>query len=288
MRTAVVVVPVLTIAAAIGLTAYQLHRSRAVARADRVSPPECGVRRDDLPPAQRAAAVATIKPPPAKQAPPTYAAPVGGQFLTEWNDLLIGKGDGPPMLFVLGAGDLNGRYEWRMPRVARVMAEELAAVLDDGCTAGCSPAADAARTAAHAYLDGDVEVGIAKTRAWDTDDAGITNHMHRLAMRSRAGAITVDVTCTCASWTVGMRMWNDVTACDATLRDKGRVLATYQPRVRAMSDKESIEEPMDSYDQIVALPGGAMLVTETGWEYSGDNVTTPARKTVPRTGPHWR
>jgi hypothetical protein len=233
--------------------------------------------------------VTVIKPPPVAEAPPTYGGPVGDQFLGEWRDLLLAKGDGPPMLFVLPPHDLDGRYSWRMPRVARLMTEELAAVLDDGCTQGCSPAAEAARTAAHGYVDDDgFTSDAARTRAWEADDAGITTYMHRLTVHSRANTITVDVTCDCASWTVGMRMWNDVTACDAVLRDRGKVLATYQPRVRAMPDKESIVESIDAWDQIVTLPGGGMLVTETGWEYAGDNVRVPLTKTTVRTGPHWR
>lgn len=277
MRTAAVVIPVCAIAAAAALTVFQL-------RPHHHEPP---------PAPTPASAVTIIKPPPTQaqptQAPPKYAGPVGDQFLGEWSDLLLAKGDGPPMLFVLAAHDLNGRYGWRMPRVARLMAEELGSVLDDGCTTGCAPAAEAARTAVHAFVDDDFRADdAARTRAWDVDDAGIMTHMHRLAIRSHSGAVTLDVTCDCASWTVGMRMWNDTTACDATLREKGRVLATYQPRVRAMSDKESIEEPIDSYDQIVALPGGGMLVTETGWEYLGDNVSVPLTKTTVRTGPHWR
>lgn len=222
-------------------------------------------------------------------APPKYAGPVGDQFLGESGDLLVAKGDGPPMLFVLGASELNGRYGWRLPRVAHLMAQELASVLDDGCAAGCSPAAEAARTAAHAFVDdGSFDDGAARTRTWVQDDSGINTTMHRLTVRSRAAGITVDVTCTCASWTVGMRMWNDTTTCDATVREKGHVLATYRPRRLSRSNKESIEEPIDAWDQTVELPGGATLVTETGWDYNGNNVTTPLTKTTVRSGPHWR
>jgi hypothetical protein len=282
MRTAVVVIPVFTIAAAAGLTALDLRRSRHVPRADGASPPECGVAVASLPPP-------IIKPPPIAEAPPKYGGPVGDQFLGEWSDLLLAKGDGPPMLFVLSPKDLNGRYGWRMPRVARLMTEELVSVLDDGCAQGCSPAAEAARTAAREYLDdGAFTNGAARTRAWEADDAGITTYRHRLAVHSRASSITVDVTCDCASWTVGMRMWNDVTTCDAVLRDSGTLLATYQPRVRSKSNKESLEESLDAWDQIVTLPGSGMLVTETGSEYAGDNVTVPLTKTTVRTGPHWR
>jgi len=112
--------------------------------------------------------------------------------------------------------------------------------------------------------------------------------MRSVAVRSHAGAVTIDVTCTCASSTVGMRMWNDITSCDAMLRERGRVLATYRPRVLARSNKESIDEPIEAWDQTVELPSGTVLVDETGWDYAGDNVTTPLRKTTPRTGPHWR
>jgi hypothetical protein len=67
-----------------------------------------------------------------------------------------------------------------------------------------------------------------------------------------------------------MRMWNDVTTCDATLRDHGRTIATYRPRAKLAATRESLLEPTGAYDQTVELPGGASLVTETG------------------TGPHWR
>lgn len=222
-------------------------------------------------------------------APPKYAGPVGDQFLNEWTDLLIAKGDGPPLLLVLGKDELNGRYGWHMPRVTRLMAQELASVLDDGCSGGCPAAAQAARTAVHAFTDEDNPTDDpARPRSWVVDEAGYHTYMRSVAVRSRAGAVTLDVTCTCASATVGMRMWNDVTTCDATLREKGHVLATYRPRMLSKSNKESIEEPIDAWDQRVELPGGTTLVIETGWEYAGDNVTTPLRKTTVRTGPHWR
>jgi len=282
MRTAEVaaVCTVTALAIAASLVALLDHPHPSPTGAGDRSPPVCGVRIEDLPPAQR---------PAAAEAPPRYGGPVGDQFLSAWSDLLIAKGEGPPMLFVLGARDLNGRYGWRMPRVARLMAEELASVLDDGCASGCSRAAETARTAAHGFVDdGDFDDGDAQTRAWVKDDDGIRTYMHRLTVRSRAAAITVDVTCTCASWTVGMRMWNDATTCDATLREKGHVLAIYRPRVRVSDTKESILEPTEAWDQTVELPGGATLVTETGWDYAGDNVNTPLKKTTPRTGPHWR
>jgi hypothetical protein len=278
MRIAAVVLPVCTIAAAAALTAFQLHRKAPTRRAPA--------------PAVAALAVAVpatpvIKPPPA---PPKYAAPVGGQFLTAWSDLLLGEGDAPPLLFMLRSDDLDGyRYGWRMPRVAEAMASELTAVLDDACGSRCPPAADRARTAAHAFVDAsDRTDDAAHTRAWDSDAEGISTHLRRIALRSRAGARSLDVVCTCASWTVGMRMWNDITTCDATLRDAHGVVAIYRPRVLARSNKESIEEPIDAYDQMVVLPGLGTLVTETGWDYAGDNVTTPLAKTTPRTGPHWR
>lgn len=258
MRTAAVVIPICTIAAAAALTAFQL---RCHPRAHMARPPAVVTTPTPV----------VIQPPPRAAAPPKYGEPVGDQFLGAWRDLLLTTNDSPPLLFLLGASDLDGyRYGWRMPRVAHAMAEELAAVLDDGCAAGCSPIADAARTATHAFIDGDATDDPARTRSWDTDDAGITEHWHRLAIRSRVGALVLDVTCDCASETVGMRMWNDVTTCDATLRDHGRTIATYRPRVRMAETKESILEPTGAYDQTVELPGGASLVTETG------------------SGPHWR
>jgi hypothetical protein len=222
-------------------------------------------------------------------APPKYGGPVGDQFLSDWSDLLLVKGDGPPMLFVLGATELNGRYSWRMPRVAHLMAEELASVLDDGCAGGCSKAAEAARAAAHDFVDQAIfDDGAAHTRTWVKDDAGMNMYMHELRVRSRSGTITVDVTCTCSSETVGMRMWNDLTWCDAVLRANGHVLATYKPRVLMTDTKESLLEPTDAWDQRVELPGGTTLVTETGWNYAGDNVDSPLKKTTARSGPHWR
>jgi hypothetical protein len=290
MRTAAVVIPIATIATAAGLTAYQLY-SRRPPRVEPVAPRQ---------PCVPVAAAIPAPPPSLPHAPPPkYSVPVGNQFLGGWSDLLLAKHDGPHILFMLSAAELNdSRYGWYMPKVAQRMANELASVLDDGCTGGCSPGAEAARTAAHTFADNGPGDGATQTRAWVKEDETPRIHMHRLSVRSRwqqlgddgvaIDSIDVDVTCTCESWTIGMRMWNDVTTCDATLRDKGRVLATYRPRVALGSGKEISLFPLQAWDQTVVLPGGATLVTETGWNYTGDDAHTPRKRTTLRTGPHWR
>ena len=113
--------------------------------------------------------------------------------------------------------------------------------------------------------------------------------MRRLAVHAVTGNVAVDVTCTSRSYTVGMRMWNDVTTCDATLRDHGRVLATYRQRRMTVLEHHSVVTPVDAYEQTVDFAGGAELFATTGWDYEGDPDLPNCVRTAPcKCGPVWR
>jgi hypothetical protein len=272
MRIATVVLPLSATLVAAGVTALALeHRPPAAAR--------------DALPELVVAPMPIALPAPGPRTPAPYEAPVGGQYLA--NDLLLAQGDAPPLVFLLPADELTGyRYGWRMPRLAEAMAQELAAVLDDCPTKQCSRTEEA-RAALRVLLDADDHRdGPVRSRQWEHAD-DVTEHIRQLTTRRTAGAVALDVTCTCSSWTVGMRMWNDITTCDATLRERGRVLASYRPRRLTKPTKESTFDPIDAWDQRVSFGSGDDLVIETGWSYAGDNVSSPLVKTTVRGGPRW-
>lgn len=268
MRIATVVLPVAATAGAAALLALQL-RPRAPA-----PPPRLAI----VP-----VPVAVTAPAPLPPAPARYEHPVGGQFLE--TDLLV-TGDHAPLLLERHDDEPDGfRYAWRYGALARAMASELAAVLDDACPTGCAHAAEA-RTALATWLDGD-PAETHRLLRWTTDADGVPTYTRRLTVHAAAGAIAVDVTCTSESYTYGMHGWNDATSCEATLRDGRRVLASYRPRQLAVYEHDAVRVPIDSFEQRVTLADGSELVTETGWDYQGDPDRPDRVRTGVRPGPRW-
>lgn len=212
------------------------------------------------------------------------AAPVGGQFLSEqgeWQKRLpAATGEGPPLLFMLSRAQLaSSRWGWELPALARAMAEELAAVLDDGCVRACGVVARNVRERLRDFLDDSTTIEAApRARNWLTDESGYHTWHRNLSARVRAGLLTVDVDCICHSATVGMRVWNDVTTCDATVRERGRVLARYLPRVRLGEGKLSEVFPLAAFSQTVQFPEAGELLIESGYNYEGDGKKHPYEK----------
>jgi hypothetical protein len=210
-------------------------------------------------------------------------APLGGQFLGEqgaWQKRLpAATGEGPPLLFMLSRAELaSARWRWELPALARAMTEELAAVLDDGCH-GCGVVARQARERLREILDAaNLVEGAPRARSWVTDEGGYRTWHRSVGVSVSAGALTVDVDCICRSATVGMRVWNDVTTCDATLREHGRVLARYAPRVRLGEGKLSEVFPLAAFSQTVQFPGNGELLIESGFSYEGNGKTHPYAK----------
>jgi hypothetical protein len=203
------------------------------------------------------------------------AEPVGGQFLGSegrWQMRLpAAMGEGPPLLFMLSRAQLTSpRWGWELPVLARAMVEELAAVLDDGCS-GCAVVARDVRQRLQDYLAADTVAGAPSVRNWVTDEDDPTWH-RTFGIRVSAGplAVDVDVDCSCRSEYVGMRGWNDVTTCDATVRERGRVLVRYLPRVRLGRGKLSNVFPLAAFSQTVQFPEGGQLLIESGYDYKGD------------------
>jgi len=226
--------------------------------------------------------------------PPPYTAPVG-DFLQTWGkDLAVGTNDGPPLLFMLDSSELrSGRHAWKVPKIADLMARDLAAVLDEGCAQKCDAEAEHARTAAHALVDAEQPVDSPPTaKRWKTGDADMTMFHRSFAMHRVAGKIAFDVTCRCDSETVGMRMWNDLGTCDAVLSERGRMIARYQPRVLLARTKMSTFVELDAYDQTVELASHETLVIASGYTYAGGvdfahMTDTPLTKATPRGSLTW-
>jgi hypothetical protein len=231
--------------------------------------------------------VATPTAPP----PALYVRPVGDQYLGVWGRRLATTEDGPPHWFLLSAAELaSSRYGWELPALAEAMAEELGAVLAEGCRArACTAEVEQARASLRAFVDDDRSTrtfGAPHTRRWITGEDVPEEH-RRIDIAGRAEATSFDVECNCTSWTIGMRMWNDLAECTATLRAHGRTLLTYAPSTKRISHKEPLLSPLDAYDQIVTFASGATLTIESGYSYAGDGVTTPLTRGSPRGTLKW-
>jgi hypothetical protein len=174
-----------------------------------------------------------------------------------------------PTLFLLSSADLSSRrYGWKMPALANAMARELSAVLDEGCRTGCGATVEHARTRLQQFLDFDQPHDDApRTTRSRSNELG-SSDLRTISIRSIAGAVSLEVTCRCESWTVGMRLWNDHATCDARLLDRGRSLLRYSPRVELGSDHQALDYLLEAYRQEVTLQDGTALVIKSGYNYS--------------------
>lgn len=221
------------------------------------------------------------------QGPQSYERPLGGQFLLSWAARFY-QHDGPPLLFLLSSTELNSpRYRGQLSGLAEAMARELAAVLDEGCRQGCSPQVGLARSRLRELLAAEHRRdGPARLRRWQTDDEVPVDH-RSIALAIGAAQISLDVACSCASSTIGMQMWNDITTCDASLLDRGLPVLRYAPRIVLVSGKHAVFRPLDAYYQTVSFPDGETLVIESGYSYSGDDVNQPRQRAEVRGKLRW-
>jgi hypothetical protein len=224
----------------------------------------------------------------APKAPVKYSLPVGGYYLTQFNDRFGRSGDGPPALFLVGDAELAGaRLGWVMPKLADSLINELVAVLDDACQGrGCAAAVEAARTRVHEIGEWR-SYGPAHAHHW-TDMSEMPPVEHRSVAIRSAGAVTVEAVCTCQSWTIGMRMWNDEIDCVTTVRDHGRFVIRYAPKVLRGYGKEVESFNLDAYDQVASFPSGDDLVIESGFEYEHGSDARPVKTRQVRRGVRWK
>lgn len=282
MRSAIVVVPVCASLAAGALLGVQL-RTRPANPTLVVAPLPIAVRA----PAGRASAAhasdarATV--PAGPRAPARYERPVGGDFLE--SNLLLAYADMPPALLEPHGGDDAFRYNWRYEALARALAKELAGVIDDACPAGCD-ASRQARGALQTWLDAGTVTETHALARWRSDDDIAPTYWRRLTVRATAARIAIEVACTASSDYLGMRTWNDAVTCDATLRDRGRVLARYKPRRLTVLDHHTWGHAIDRWEQEVTF-AAAELVTTTGRDYEGDPDLPALVKTGVAEGPVW-
>jgi len=102
---------------------------------------------------------------------------------------------------------------------------------------------------------------------------------HRsIAIRTRAGHIALDVSCTCTSWGIGMRQWNDVTTCDASLLDRGRLVLRVRAAHRAGVGQHRVALRSRCLHQTVTFADGETLEIESGYQYSGADAHSPRQK----------
>ncbi len=281
MRSAIVVVPVCASLAAGALLGLQL-RARPARPTLVIAPVPVAVLAPD---AHASDGRAPHAPPaaPRPQAVARYERPVGGEFLE--SNLLLAYPDMPPALLEPHSGDDAFRYGWRYEALARAMAKELAAVIDDACPAGCDAAREA-RDALQTWLDMGAVTETHALKRWKTDDDVAPTYLRRLAVRTTADGIAIDVACTASSDYLGMRGWNDDVTCDATLRDRGRVLATYKPRHVTVLEHHTWLRAIDRWEQAVTF-ATAELVTTTGHDYDGDPDLPALVKRGVAEGPVW-
>jgi hypothetical protein len=281
-RTAIIVPVVGATALAIGLTVFT-SRSRCESPTPGVAMTTPPARAMTTPPAR------AMTTPPAPVTPPSpYVQPVGNQYLGVWGQQMAANNE-TPRLFLLGKADLaSNRHSWKVPMLAQAMTKELDAVLDEGCKGrSCNAEVEHARASLRAFVDDDaLEYGAPRIRHWTTDDDIHEDH-RQIDITGRAGSTTFDVRCTCTSSTVGMRMWNDIAACEGTLRDRGKILLRYAPTTESGSGKEAISVPLDAYDQTVTFASGAQLIIQSGYHYVGDDVTTRRTRGAPRGALSW-
>jgi hypothetical protein len=227
--------------------------------------------------------------PPSPNAPVKYSRPVGGSYLEQFHDRFGRGGDGPPALFLASDAELAGaRLGWVMTKLADSLTAELAAVLDDACQAGgCAHVVEAARTRVHNLAGEPQNFGAPHARHW-TDTSELPSVDHRSITIRSAGALTVEAVCTCRSWTIGMQMWNDEIDCIATVRDHGRFLVRYAPRVLRGSEKQVLLFNLDAYDQLATFPSGDDLVIESGFEYDRGPDAQLLKTQRPRRGIRWK
>jgi hypothetical protein len=245
----------------------------------------------EAPPCAPTPAVAPPRVEAAPPPPPRYLRPVGDQYLGEWGRRMATPDDGPPRLFLLTAAELSSyRYGWEMEALSKAMAQELQAVLEEGCRAKtCRADIERARSSLRALIDDDARTrvfGETRTRRWTTGDDVPEEH-RSIAITGRLDAIAFDVECTCTSWTVGMRMWNDLADCKATLSEHGHELLHYAPTTLRGSEREAVYYAIDAYDQIVTFAGGSTLTIESGYAYNGDGARTPLTRGAPRGKLSW-
>ncbi|HTR56389.1 MAG TPA: hypothetical protein VMJ10_37200 [Kofleriaceae bacterium] len=239
-------------------------------------------------------------PPRARPAPApahAYLGPVGDFLPFLYDSIAPRGGDGPPVLFLLDRAELASyRYAWELPTMAKLAARDIAAVLADGCKDTCPDDAQHVRDAAQELAgDGEAEPhdGDPRVRRWQDDDVGVTTDHRVIALRRTAGPFALDLACSCDSWTVGMRMWNDMVTCDATISEHGKTLASYRPRVLTDNGgKEGVFTRLDAFDQTIELASGARLAIASGYNYSGgvdrEQLTdVPLVKTQPRGALVW-
>lgn len=197
-------------------------------------------------------ALASAAPPPTPS-----TAPAGDQFLGIWGRRFATSVDGPDVLFLLPDRELAGlRYGREVPAIARTLVEEAIAVLDEGCRAAtCSEPTTRARALLQSLLAAQPTATAPHARHWTATEAGLAVDKRSITTRLSASGITVDVLCSCASQTIGMGLWNDIASCTATVRDHGRPLLRYEPRVRRGEDK-GVSYALDAYDQTLVLGTG--------------------------------
>jgi hypothetical protein len=256
-RSAIVIVPIVAIVVGGSATVLLLGRAAPLsAIAPRIPVPTT---------ASSGPAVAALPSPADARA----AQPIGGAFLSSWAASMPATSKETPTLFLLSSADLSSRrYGWKMPALANAMARELSAVLDEGCRTGCGATVEHARTRLQQFLDFDQPHDDApRTTRSRSNELG-SSDLRTISIRSIAGAVSLEVTCRCESWTVGMRLWNDRVTCDARLLDRGRSLLRYSPRVELGSDHQALDYLLEAYRQEVTFQDGTALVIKSGYNYS--------------------
>lgn len=197
------------------------------------------------------------------------AGPVGGDFLRSWAEKMPAASRETPRLFLLSRAELSSRrYGWEMPALATAMARELSAVLTEGCRTGCSATVEHARTRLQQFLDSDEPREDAPRTARSGSNELGSSDIRSISIRTVAGAVSTEVTCRCESWTLGMRLWNDLVTCDARLLDRGRSLLRYSPRFELESNRQALDYPLEAYRQEVTFEDGTALVIKSGYNYS--------------------
>jgi hypothetical protein len=257
-RSAIVIVPIVAIVVGGAATMLLLRRA---ATAPPIAP--------TIPVPTTASTGPSVAVPPSAAPEAHDARPLGGEFLRSWAESMPAASRETPRLFLLSSAELSSRrYGWEMPALATAMARELSAVLAEGCRTGCGATVEHARTRLEQFLDADEPHHDAPRTTRSPSEGLASSDVRSISIRSIADAVSIEVTCRCESWTLGMRLWNDRVTCDARLLDRGRSLLRYSPRVKLGSDHQALDYLLEAYRQEVTFEDGTALAIESGYNYS--------------------
>jgi hypothetical protein len=225
------------------------------------------------------------------------AKPVGGEFLdNDYRQALLPAVllAGPPTLFMLNRVELmSDRRQREFKKLAFWLVQEIAAVIDKGCSvAACGPTPRLARAAAQQIID-DEEEGLQIESPPSTRhprDPDSTDE-RQLVVRFRQRKYGIELRCVSETDFYGWNTWHSVTSCTASLYQGRQLLVRYVPEIELSRPVKKTPSPpvaMNQYRQTLNFPDKGCLTILTGRGLAGlpqpPNEESPAIGSIVRSG----